>query len=138
MYVKNFVKEHDYISFFYIEGSKDPDTLEYSLRLDKLVHLETNRFVSEMMVNAFRPKREAEQLDDAVKSFKEERGISKSVQIGIKASYKYKLTDLDINGVDLASIYADFEKALIGLGFIEASIKDKPTRMIYGAQVGII
>ncbi len=91
-----------------------------------------------MMVNAFRPKREAEQLDDAVKSFKEERGISKSVQIGIKASYKYKLTDLDINGVDLASIYADFEKALIGLGFIEASIKDKPTRMIYGAQVGII
>ncbi len=135
LYVKGFVKEHAYVSFCYIEGSQDPDTLEYSLRLDNMAHLKTDETVSERISFPFGQERKAQHLDDLVKNFKTERGIPESVQIGVKA--EYKPTSLSIKGMDLASIYAEFEQALIRLGFIEASIKDKPTTVIYGPQVGL-
>ncbi len=152
LYIKGFVKRHTHVSYCYIEGSQDPDTLEYSLRLDNMAHLKTDETVSERMVIAFRQEREAQHLDDLVESFKTERGVPESVQIGVRASYeptglsikgievtaKYEPTSLSIKGMDLASIYAEFEQALIGLGFIKSSIRDKPTKVIYGPDVGLM
>ena len=121
LYVKSFIKHHNkQFSFCYIEGSQDPSTEEYSLKLDNLAHLkawEADKVITEEMVAAFGEGREEEHIDDIVGSFKQEKGIPTSVNLGVEVRYKPK--ELSVSGSDLNSIYQDFEQALIALGYIE-------------------
>lgn len=123
IYMKGFVKQYgEIIRFYQILGSRDPNNLEYELHIDPPEHME---------------KREIQQhLEEMLNEFKKQKRIPANVELKIKAKYEFP-EGPKIKGKDLNKIYDDFEQALIGLGYIDQSIKDKKSVVIKGWQVGL-
>lgn len=142
LYVKGFWKNHEgygYSSCYMINGSRDPDTSQYELHLDPgLPDKRKLREFSDRVKESIGDEAVAPPLEDVVRQFKEARGISESVNIGLELSIEYSPTHLSIRGSDLGQIYADFERALIGLGYLNKSIEDRPSAIIKGYQVGLV
>lgn len=141
LYWKGFWRHHKdqgYSSCYTIAGSRHPDTLEYELSLEPRLGGDpiTERIARESV--------SAEQLEMVLELLEiKERlkasrnlpaGVNLELDVGIKL--EVKAVNPRIKGTDLDKIYADFEQALIGLGYLDQSIRDQPSRVVYGWQVG--
>jgi hypothetical protein len=127
IYTKGFAKHHTYVSFYQILASRDPDTQEYHLRLNRSelpewgdLSGEIRGSVDEDVINAH--------LDEVVRAFKQKRGIPEEVDLQLDLEYKfseYGSEGLSVRGTDFEKLYATLETTLIQLGYMDESIQDK-------------
>lgn len=132
-------KDHGYSSCYTIAGSRHPDTLEYELYLERRLGGDP---ITEEIAKVAVSAEELEvvlELLDIKERLKARRNLPEGVNLDLDVGIKLEVKAVSprIKGTDLNKIYADFEQALIGLGYLEQSIRDQPSRVVYGWQVGL-